>query len=345
MNYKDFQVEDFLKDEYFVNWVKNPGAESSYFWNNWRKQNPDKSAIIERASRFVQSVDHPQHMPSEKDTNEVLEKILNHIDKHDVKTESRKLYQNIFYKAAAVILVVMSFYFVVDRISFSDNTVIDEVVINEIEKATEKGQKLNFELPDGTRIKLNAESRLIVSADFGQGQRMVTLQGEAFFNVAKDPSQPFIIKTGEVQTRVLGTAFNINAYENEQIRVAVETGLVEISKSGSDEPSLLATEQMLTYNREERSITVSTYNKVEVLGWKDNLIYFKDADFKEIQTTLERWYGVEFTFMNGVSPSRIKEIFTGTFQNQSLERVLGALNYTSNYEYELLNNKVYVKIK
>jgi len=345
-NYKEFGIDEFLQDEYFVRWVKHPDKESSYFWHNWMKQNPEKQQEIQRAIRIINSVKSDRNVPTEKESNEVLESILNQLDQYDGKVENKRHYLNTFYKVAASVIILLGFYFLADHYIANINTSQEQVGHADIEKSTKKGQKLSFNLPDGSMVKLNAESKLIVEPGFGIRRRAVRLEGEAFFEVVRDESKPFIIQIGELEVEVLGTSFNVNGYkEDNRTLVAVVSGIVQVNSLASETSNLLAAEQMLTYNNTDKSVKVSNYNQYDIVGWKDNIIYFKDAGFNEIRKTLERWYDVEFSYQNGLSPVEIRENFTATFRNESLEKVLDALNYTSKFEYELMNNTVYVKPK
>ncbi|MEM1134756.1 MAG: FecR domain-containing protein, partial [Bacteroidota bacterium] len=208
-----------------------------------------------------------------------------------------------------------------------------------IERKTPKGAKLILTLKDGTRVKLNSESSLSFPESFSDEFRQVSLVGEAFFEVAKDSTKPFVITTGDITTTVLGTAFNIKAYPDEkEIKVAVAEGKVRVDASQAPPNTLIASE-MVTFNKDQKEIKKSDFDEIVVFGWRENTLYFKDASFNEIKTTLERWYGIDFIVEEGLS---IQEEFNGKFVNESLEAVLDALNYTSKFNYRIKGKTVYI---
>ena len=339
MKYKDFDLDDFLKDEFFVRWVKNPDKGSDYFWKSWLKQNPGKKPIIDQAARIIKSINLNEHYPSDEETNEVLEGIINKIDENEEKNHNRQVYIKSIFKIAAAFLLLISFYFLLKDAGKENNIKNLNTQSTAVEKSTQKGQKLNFILPDGSEVRLNADSRLVVNADFGLNDRQVFLEGEAFFDVARDTDKVFIIHTYNIKTEVLGTSFNVKAFrEDDKINIAVKTGLVQVITDNTKNPSLLSADEMLVYDKEKKDTEILSFDDYEVFGWKDNILYFRNADFKEIQQKLERWYGVEFV----TAGSHIEEQFSGSFYSESLEEVIQALNYTSKNRYRLKGKKVYV---
>lgn len=346
MNYRDFELEDFLSDEYFVSWVKKPDAESSYFWQHWLEQNPDKQDLVDQAKKIILAIQPEQFPASEKETSEVLEGILREIDRHNATALNFMVIKNYVTRVAAAIIIFMAAYFGINEITRNQQQPKSEVRASEIVKTTTKGQKLNLTLPDGSSIKLNAESRLVIDSTFGNQNRLVHLKGEAYFKVTPDTLKPFIILTNDLETRVLGTAFNIKAYDElSAIEVAVESGKVNISSLQDKQSEDLTANQMLTYHRQEKKMQRKAVNKLEVFGWKDNVLYFKDADFTTIKNKCERWFAVDFQIAEELKNTPIEEHFTGTFKNESLEEIITALAYTSKYDYRLQGDQVIVKKK
>lgn len=346
MNYRDFELEDFLADEYFVSWVKKPDAESSYFWQHWLEQNPHKEKVIDQAKKIILAIDLEETSATDQETSEVLEGILREIDQHNATALNLRVIRNYLIKVAAAILIVVAAYFSINEITRNQQQPKNVERASEIVKTTTKGQKLNLTLPDGSSIKLNADSRLVIDSTFGRINRLVYLQGEAYFQVTKDSLSPFIIRTQNLETKVLGTAFNIKAYDDQSaIEVAVESGKVNISSQYDNQSEDLVANQMITYNRQDQIMQLKAVNRMEVFGWKDNILYFKNASFNAIKNKCERWFAVDFETEDGLRSESIEENFTGTFKNESLEEIITALAYTSKYEYQLQGDKVIVKKK
>lgn len=210
-----------------------------------------------------------------------------------------------------------------------------------IERFTNRGEKLNIKLPDGSLVKLNANSQLIFPEEFSAEERKATLVGEAFFEVTKDASKPFIIISGDISTTVLGTTFNIRAFpEENNIKVAVVSGKVAVEniKQKGDDPNslLLAPNEMAVYTKVNNQTVRSEFDYNEMVAWKDGIIYFKDAGIYEILETLELWYGV--TFVVNAEMDQNKG-FTVSYKDKSLEAILQGLGFAFAFEYEI-NGKI-----
>lgn len=254
---------------------------------------------------------------------------------------SSRFYHVFGYAAVVALLIGLSFLF------YTNNTTTEEgEPVSWVQKGTLKGEKVTFKLADGTVVKMNAESRLEFPQVFANGKREVTLIGEAFFEVARDENKPFVIKTGNITTTVLGTSFNINAYpENDLIEVAVSTGKVKVEHTGgkagqSSDVVYLNPNRKATYRINHDEIVVSSFNTIEELAWKDGILHFHKADEALVISRLERWFGVRVNVEN-TSPAEWD--LTASFDNQSLEEILTSLSYTAKFEYSIKNKQVTIK--
>lgn len=201
-------------------------------------------------------------------------------------------------------------------------------------KTTKWGQKLNLVLADGTEVYLNAGSSIKYPQRFEGDTREVELVGEAFFDVAKNPDKPFIIKSGEVKTTVLGTSFNVNTYpDSHQIAVTVASGKVKVA-SQEHEVLLMPNEQGV-FDRKSKSISKEKIDIATSLHWKEGIIHFEDVALSEVLQTLERWYGVSFVVdNNNIGNCHI----TATYDNERLSAVLESIVYTKKgLEYQFLD--------
>ena len=250
----------------------------------------------------------------------------------------------LFLKIAATVLIIVSatfgFFHVYQKIGVNaDNSNNDF-----ISKSNPRGQKSLIILPDGSRVKLNAESYLEYPQKFETEYREVKLVGEAFFEVQKNPLKPFIVRSGSISVKVLGTSFNIKAhpYEN-SYSVAVATGKVAVSKgieSGKD--TLIATllpDEMVRIDHDKNTYEIKKFNRDKELGWKDGILVFDNDKAQNIIQTLEQWYGVDFIYNKNNLP---KGGYTGRYQNASLEMVMDGWSYTSDFKYRMVGKKVYI---
>ncbi|TRX60769.1 DUF4974 domain-containing protein [Fulvivirga sp. M361] len=220
---------------------------------------------------------------------------------------------------------------------FSDLTTVTTEVIM-ITKTTEPGQKLTVKLPDGSRVYLNSGTRLTYPEVFSDDRR-VTLIGEAFFEVTRNPDKKFIIATGDINTTVLGTSFNINAYPDEkEVEVTVASGRVEVSSS--DQKFEISRGQQVNYKINEKILTYGDVDIAVYTAWKDGVLQFNGSSLYDIAAELERWYGVEIHFdreQNDQCDLRL------SFDDPSLEEVLDQLKVLAGINYQF-NKGGHVKI-
>ena len=156
-----------------------------------------------------------------------------------------------------------------------------------------RGGEFSLELADGTRVWLNAESRLRYPVAFTGKERKVEMEGEVYFEVAKNKEKPFIVTVNGVDIRVLGTSFNVSAYQEEVVATLVE-GKVQLKK-GNEQVILSPNQQAIWSDDEFRVKQVDARNYVL---WKEGIFYFEDVDLETILDDMARWYNVNVFYMN-----------------------------------------------
>ncbi|WP_423146003.1 FecR domain-containing protein [Rubrolithibacter danxiaensis] len=189
---------------------------------------------------------------------------------------------------------------------------------------TPRGGQYQVVLPDGSKVWLNAATSLRFPGIFKGSSRQVELQGEAYFEVAKNPAMPFIVQSSSAEVRVLGTHFNVKSYEDESVmKTTLLEGAVQLSNaafSGILKPG----EQALLNSKGEVKITdnIDIYDEI---AWKNGLFQFNDADIAEIMRQLSRWYDVDISYRGGIPEKR----FTGRIsRNVNASEILNMLKYT-----------------
>jgi len=257
---------------------------------------------------------------------------------HEKSNKSKIL--SIAWKVAATVVITigLSLYF-----TKKQTPKLLEIVT--ITKHTDPGHKRTLTLSDGSIVKLNAGSSVSFAEQFGSDSREIELIGEAFFQVAKDANRPFKVKTGDVTTIALGTSFNINAYpDSKSIDISLATGKVKIEYADTPkmttDPLYLEPGEKATYTSSTQEIRKEAFDPIEILGWKDGIIYFKNADETTLIVKLERWYGVEIKLLNDTQ--KIIDITT-KFENATLDNVLNSLGYTMGFEFSINDKKVEIK--
>lgn len=220
-----------------------------------------------------------------------------------------------------------------------------ETNINWMARETAFGQRYTLKLSDGTLVKLNSGSRIYYPESFSDSLRLVEFEGEAFFEVAKDTSKPFVIRSGKVNTMVLGTSFNLKSTAiTESFELAVATGSVKVFhdlKGQSLEERYVNPNQSAVWDHQSKTFQVQDFDPGTVLAWVDGNLVFDNSSFEDIIHTLEKWYGVQIdtSSLNRKLPTG----YTGKYKDKSLETVLQGISYVLDFKYEINGKKVIIK--
>lgn len=197
------------------------------------------------------------------------------------------------------------------------------------------GQMSNIVLPDGSTVHLNSGTKLVYFGKFNSGERVVNLEGEAFFDVTKDQVHPFVIKTNLLDFKVYGTSFNIQAYPDDKMinTTLVEGSLGIIGKSGSEITRLIPGENAI-YTEDDKHLKVGKVNLDMYTSWKDGLVTFRNEKLKDIARKIERWYNVEIVIKN---VSLGEELYLGTIlKNKPVDQILEVFALTSSLKYQIV---------
>ena len=209
-----------------------------------------------------------------------------------------------------------------------------EVVYNKLE--VPRGGECMIKLDDGTKVWVNAETKLKYPVTFVGDRREVVLEGEAFFDVAKN-EKPFIVKTSFGDVRVLGTAFGISAYASEpESYTTLVRGKVSVEREGIKPVVILPGEQVVT--SKDGKMIKQQVDVEEFVGWKDGIYVFKEKSLGEIMKTLERWYNISVDFQE---KSLVDLPFTGNLKRyDDINVFFDALTRTGDMKYRVEGNQV-----
>lgn len=202
-----------------------------------------------------------------------------------------------------------------------------------------------YTLPDGTQVVLNENTRLSYLEDFTE--RTVELSGEAFFDVAHREDSPFVIATGDVETTVLGTAFNLRAYPNEdKVEVTVQRGKVRLAKKAADQ--VLQPDQSVTleegntgvFDLKEQKAVKSEGQLINADAWKTGIINLDGLEMKQVITVLQRYYDIQIDVENdAILNCPITNLY---FDNEPLDTVLAGLEYVMHLNVKQPSDSVVV---
>ncbi|SFD34986.1 FecR family protein [Algibacter pectinivorans] len=203
--------------------------------------------------------------------------------------------------------------------------------------STPVGGQYNVILSDSTKVYLNAMSTLKYPTHFKGNKRVVELEGEAYFEVAKDKSKPFFVKFRNQIIEVLGTHFNVHAYNNESF---TKTTLLEgsVAVSYKDKKTILRPGQQAEVSENSSSILVSNVDAASAMAWKDGRFKFDNADLKMVMKQLERWYDIQVEYKGDIPDLKFNG---GTFMNKNLTEVLKVLEL-NNIKFEIKKNTLIV---
>ncbi|MCK5136014.1 MAG: FecR domain-containing protein [Bacteroidales bacterium] len=195
------------------------------------------------------------------------------------------------------------------------------------EKVIAENEPMEVVLDDGTQVTVNRQSKIRYKKKFSESERKIYLDGEAWFDVTRDTSRPFVIDAGTVLVEVLGTSFNVNAYkENPTVEITVETGVVALTaKQDHQEQVVLRAGNSGTYNQESRQLKLIQSSNPNSISWKTRELYFDHSSLQEVADLINSVYNTNLVIMN-------RELaacpITVTFRDQSLEAVLNVLEMT-----------------
>lgn len=333
MDYKQYKIQDFLGDEYFVSWVIDSDPSATHFWEKWLRANPEKRVEVERAKELIKSVNYKYtDRLTDTEYSHIFERLLR-ADEAATTLSGKGYYRYAYGIAAAVVLLIVAF------IGYQEiQQPAEELVVQQVEISTEFGQRKTIKLPDGSVVKLNIGSSLEFPERFDGDTRTVKLTGEGYFEVTENKNKPFIIQSGGLFTEVLGTSFNLCAYpELDSITVAVVTGRVKISNE-SGLHQVLSPADMGIYSRQTQSILKTTYDE-DILAWYSGTLIIENKPLPAVFSQLERWYGVQFEIADDVS---LEGTYSGRYQNKSLELILEGISTTSHIKYSINNKKILI---
>jgi ferric-dicitrate binding protein FerR (iron transport regulator) len=237
----------------------------------------------------------------------------------------------------------------------TNNAFVNEVV-------TKRGSKSSIKLPDGTIVRLNTDSRLTYLNFTAGKNREVTLIGEAYFDVAHDSSRPFIIHTGKINIKVLGTSFNVRNYpQDKELETSLIKGKIEVSLESRPEDiiTLKPTEKLIIAKEQDELATATkvkssidnkvvltsiTYLRYDSLvaetSWLNDKMVFVNQPLDKIAIELERKYAITVSFKD----EKVKKYrYTGVFENVSLEKVFQLIKYSKNINYKIDDKNIVIE--
>lgn len=304
-----------------VRWLKTPEGQS---WLAERMDADERTIVMGNEEEWV---DHP--IPSV---------VMYQRIRRQLRTRRIRLW--VAY-AAAVLLPVALFIGLFMRVNsqvdlFADGG-CDEVCVP-------RGERMQVLFQDGSKVHLNAGSRIRYPKKFGLSERKVQLEGEAWFEVAENKSRPFIVDLSCVDIRVLGTTFDVKAYPEEgTISVALETGSIELESKTSAGTYRLRPGEKAVYDKVSgRCEVAASRNVSRYSAWRRNVLVFQNASLSDVMTTLSRNYNIPFTLKDSTA---LKYTYTLTTDSANLATVLKELEKITPVRFEENKGNIEVSMK
>lgn len=223
-----------------------------------------------------------------------------------------------------------------------DSVPVKELQYNEL--IVPRGTFFHLVLSDGTKVWLNADSRIKYPVAFGEDKRQVELQGEGYFEVAKEEGRPFIVSTDRMDVRVLGTTFDVNTYEDQgKVFVVLKEGLVEVLAEGN-ESRIITPGQMASLNVFDlgAGIQVEKCDVEAYTAWKQGSYSFRNMPLTEMLKQVSRYYDVTIVYEDGFE----EEYYTGDISRDiSLESLLSVIENSTSVSFKLERKTVYIQKK
>lgn len=357
--YVNYQLEDFITDDDFIQWVKYPTEESDVFWQAFIENEPAQAAIIHKARYAIQQLALVAKQNSPTDEIPVIWTDI----EGDLNNQNQRILNSVLvgwraWVAAASLLLSIGFSYYWWRtksFSVSESTyarLVSETPSTLKELVNNTRSNLTVPMPDGSKVVLKSNSRLSYNESFTGPVREVYLAGEAFFDVKKNPEKPFLVYANGLIIKVLGTSFQVKAYEKDkQVTVMVKTGRVSVFahkalKNQDPETNglVLTPNQKVVFGKEGEHLSRTLVERPTLLLSKQELEHFSfnNAPVSQIFMALEKAYGVDIVFDEEVTATCF---LTTSLTNETLFEKLDIICEGIEASYKVVDAQVIISSK
>ncbi|GAA3944482.1 DUF4974 domain-containing protein [Chitinophaga oryziterrae] len=340
--YDNYEIEDFLQDDSFIDWILNEKVEGNAFWTTFLSEHPEKRTLIEKARAVLISI-NVKPLDDQLSDAEINLRVKLIQDQAFRQVPGRqapmvKIYQRQWFKAAVIFLIFMSSGFITYRTLIKPDDLITKDGLNNQVKISNTSNKSKLVLMnDGSLAVLTPGSEIQFPSAFKGEERNVYLQGEAFFEVHKDPKHPFLVHSQNMITRVLGTSFTVKAFKNAaEFKVIVNTGKVWVydqkTKPVAEKKDLviaLTPNQQVIYKRDIFQFKKDTLTRPSLLSKEvaDKELNFTDIRFSTVISKLNLAYGIQIEYnKQKLGDLRITASLAEHPLNEKVEMICRAVN-------------------
>ncbi|MBW8199869.1 FecR family protein [Flagellimonas abyssi] len=259
-------------------------------------------------------------------------------NKLDTKRKFADWYKYVGYAACVLLMVALAYTLV------SPNEQLEEKYSQTILASTSIGENKTITLSDGTKVTLNANTTFSYPEKFSEESRDVSLQGEAFFDVAHNPEKPFKVATGNgMNIQVLGTVFNVKSYpEDQNVETTLVSGKVKVVEEQNQKTVVLAPSQRATYVKDADKLIVDNVQTTKFTAWREGKLIYDETPIRQVISDLKRKYKVDISVE---SPGIMDYKYTGEFDNLGIEQILDLFEVSSPILYKMHNNQITLFMK
>jgi len=327
--YDKYSFEDFISDDTFVDWVLSPTNQQTAFWQQFLQAHPNKASLIEEAKDLILQLHEVETLtiPQEhfqKNWTQISNQTINKEAKiTTIKVSKKPRWSYMIAASFALLLSALGVLFFQSTPTNAEQQLTTKPTMEWKELKNTTAIKQTIHLADGSVVILEPFSSLKYPSQFTKKQREVVLKGEAFFDIARDTTQPFVVYANETITKVLGTSFTIKAFEGEQeVEVAVKTGKVAVYANVNSLPKKIIKEKEKFVIRTDENLIIPIPNKKLEVTPNQRVVFNKvKADMQKSVAKLPL----------PIKP--VKQLLKFRFYNEPVSEVLKAL--ADVYELEI----------
>lgn len=303
-------------------------SEDDILFNDWMAKD-DNEELYKIIKSIKVDCDYESAIKMKKDVkNNLFGKILS-----NGNNNNKNKYYFLSIAAGLTVLLVSTLIY---------NMYFSKGIENSIVEFQSSSSGAKIVLPDSTLVTLNEDSKITYNvASYDKDKRIVSLSGEAFFDVKHNAKKPFIVKTDNIDVQVLGTTFNVKSYTNEDnVVVSLISGSVELTEKGKNQTLKLMPGQASSYNKKTTNLSLYAFEKGDVTSWMTPKLFFDKESFSEVCKKLEKRFNITIILKNKKLENKL---LTGRFTNgESLTDILDIMNINEPFKYKINDEEVII---
>jgi transmembrane sensor len=335
-DYSNFSATDFILDENFTNWVKNPTQDDNLFWNTWLLNHPERRHIVLEAKTLIQHI----QFQTDYNSRENIDQTWNNL------SEKFDSYHQPVFPFSGQFKTILRFAAVFAFIGLAATLAWFQTTGSTVTKTytTGTGETSTIRLSDSSEVFINANSIVTVAIRSGwKPKREAWVKGEAFFKIKKHTKPlKFIVHTHNVDVQVLGTEFNVKN-RHEQSMVMLSSGIIEINNTlGTPQNRVMKPGELATFSDSSRVFHVQYVDPAKHSSWIYKRLIFEHTPMSDVATLLKETYGLSVLIPKS---TLARKTFTATLPSDNLPILLKAIEESFNVHIEKLDNQLIITDK